>query len=172
MATAHDRPRRVEGETVVQGPDLTAFANLCTRLGQVVHPGDVVSLLEDAARILGAVGLVTWSWESRANVLKASFAYGYSDAVLGQLPSVRKDEDNAIASAFRLAKACIVDHGDRATGAVVVPLLAPNGCVGVLALELADGAEQREHMRALATILAAQLSTLVESVPLAEAVNA
>jgi hypothetical protein len=42
----------------------------------------------------------------------------------------------------------------------------------VLAVELRHGDEQREDVRALATILAAQLVTLVESAPLAEAVNA
>jgi hypothetical protein len=43
--------------------------------------------------------------------------------------------------------------------------------VGVFALELRDGGEQRESVRALATILAAQLASLVGSAPLAEAVN-
>jgi len=50
--------------------------------------------------------------------------------------------------------------------------MAPRGCVGVLALELRDGGEQRESVRALATVMAAQLAQLVGSAPIAEAVNA
>ena len=133
---------------------------------------DVAPLLEDAARILDAVGLVVWSWEPRARALEPSVAHGYSDAVLAQFPRVRRDSDNAIAAAFRSAETRIVDGAGQATGAVVVPLMAPRGCVGVLALELRDGGEQRESVRAMATIMAAQLANLIGSAPMAEAVNA
>jgi transcriptional regulator with XRE-family HTH domain len=62
---------------------------------------------------------------------------------------------------------------DGATGAVVVPLVRPGRCVGVLALELRDGGEQRQWVRALAGILAAQLATLVAAPAAAvEAVSA
>jgi hypothetical protein len=68
----------------------------------------------------------------------------------------------------------VVDGGDMTTGAVVVPLMTAGGCAGVLALELRQGGERLECVRAAATILAAQLATLIE-VPLladAEAVSA
>jgi hypothetical protein len=55
---------------------------------------------------------------------------------------------------------------------VVVPLLGPRGCVGVLALELLHGGERRDSVRALATIVAAQLATLFGSTPLAKTVTA
>jgi len=55
---------------------------------------------------------------------------------------------------------------------VVTPVMGPSRCIGVLALELRGGTEQRESVRALAMILAAQLATLVSAVPLAEAVSA
>jgi hypothetical protein len=152
--------------------DLSAAAQLCTSLGRVLDARDVGPLLEDAARILDAVGLVVWSWEPRARTLAPSLAHGYSAPVLAQLPRVRRDSDNAIASAFRSAEPRIVTGTGRATGAVVVPLMAPRGCVGVLALELQHGGEARESVRALAAILAAQLVGLVASPPLAEAVNA
>jgi hypothetical protein len=44
--------------------------------------------------------------------------------------------------------------------------------VGVLAVELRDGGEQRECVRAFAAILAAQLIAFVGSAPQAEAVSA
>ena len=50
-------------------------------------------------------------------------------------------------------------------------LLTPTGCAGVLALELRHGGERLECVRAAATILAAQLATLVSAPVLAEAVG-
>jgi transcriptional regulator with XRE-family HTH domain len=167
-----DRHSAVESVPASSGPDLVAAAHLCTSLGRVLDARDVAPLLEDAARILDAVGLIVWSWDPRARTLRPSLAHGYSDRVLAQLPKVRRDSDNAIAAAFRSAEPRIVDGAGRATGAVVVPLMAPRGCVGVLALELRDGGEQHESVRALATILAAQMANLAGSSPLAEAVNA
>jgi hypothetical protein len=170
--TVADRSVPVESEPVSPGPDLSAAAHLCTSLGRILDAREVAPLLEDAARILDAVGLIVWSWEPRASALRPSLAHGYSDAVLAHFPRVRRNADNAIAAAFRSAETRIVNGDGRATGAVVVPLMAPTGCVGVLALELRHGGEQRESVRALATILAAQLVNLVASAPLAEAVNA
>ena len=170
--TVLDRNSLVEDKPVGPDPELSAAAHLCTSLGRALDARDIAPLLEDAARILDAVGLVVWSWEPRARALEPSVARGYSDAVLAQFPRVRRDSDNAIAAAFRSAETRIVDSAGQATGAVVVPLMAPRGCVGVLALELRDGGEQRESVRAMATIMAAQLANLVGSAPMAEAVNA
>ena len=170
--TSPDHHSLIEDKPVSPEPELSAAAHLCTSLGRALDARDVAPLLEDAARILDAVGLVVWSWEPRARALEPSVAHGYSDAVLAKFPRVRRDSDNAIAAAFRSAETRIVDSAGQATGAVVVPLMAPRGCVGVLALELRDGGEQRESVRAMATIMAAQLANLVGSAPMAEAVNA
>jgi len=51
-------------------------------------------------------------------------------------------------------------------------LMTSMGCVGVLALELAGGGEQRDSVRALATIFAAQFATWIGVARLADAVNA
>jgi GAF domain-containing protein len=162
----------VRGKPVHTGHDLSAVAHLCTRLGRALAVRDVAPVLEDVARILDAVGLSLWLWHPPVSALRAVLAHGYSDQWLARLPVVRRDADNAIAAAFRSAETCIVNSGDVATGAVVVPLLTPGGCVGVLALELRHGGEQHESVRALTTILAAQLSMLFGSPPLVEAVSA
>jgi hypothetical protein len=162
----------VEPEPASPDTDLSAAADLCTSLGRVLDARDIAPLLEDAAKILDAVGLIVWSWEPRVRALEPAVAHGYSDAVLAQFPRVRRDSDNAIAAAFRSAETRIVDSAGQTTGAIVVPLMASRGCVGVLALELRDGDEQRESVRAMATIMAAQLANLVGSAPMAEAVNA
>ena len=143
------------------GPDLLAVAQLCTELGRVQETHEAAPLLEEAARILDAVGLIVWVWDSQATQLKPALAHGYSDKVLAQLPRVGRDTDNATAAAFRSAQTCVVNSGDLASGALVVPLMTPVGCVGVLAIELRQRSEQRESVRALTTIFAAQLATLV-----------
>jgi transcriptional regulator with XRE-family HTH domain len=155
-----------------EGVDFAAVAQLCTRLGRALDVSDVTPVLEDAAAVLRSIGLTLWVRDQLGFELEPVFAHGYSTETTAQLPRVSRDSDNAIARAFRTAEARVVDGGDMATGAVVVPLLTPTGCAGVLALELRHGSERLECVRAAATILAAQLSTLFGVPVLAEAVSA
>ena len=154
------------------GVDFAAVAQLCTRLARALDVCDVTPVLDEAAQVLRAVGLILWVGDRYGNELSPVFTHGYSLEMTAQLGSVSRDSDNAIARAFRSAEARVVDGGDVATGAVVVPLLTPTGCAGVLALELRHGGERLECVRAAATILAAQLATLVSAPALAEAVGA
>jgi hypothetical protein len=56
--------------------------------------------------------------------------------------------------------------GDTSTsGAIIVPLMTSDGCVGVLSAEMRAGAEKDESAQALSTIFAAQLATLVATPP-------
>jgi transcriptional regulator with XRE-family HTH domain len=151
-------------------PSLLAVSDLCTRMARLADRRGLPPLLGDATGILDAVGLIVWSWDSGAAILRASLANGYSDATVAQLPAVATDADNAVAAAFRSRAACVVPGGPGLTGAVAVPLMAPGGCVGVLAIEVQNGSEQLESVRACVAILAAQLAGLVGPVALAEAV--
>jgi hypothetical protein len=151
---------------------LSALAHLCTRLARVLDWRQLQPVLADAAAILDAPGLIVWSWDPRSGVLRPSLAHGYSDAVLSRLQMVRTDAANALAAAFRSGEPCVVEGGDGATGAVVVPLLTPGGCVGVLALELRSGRERLDTVRAFGQILAAQLSTLLDVTPARQAASA
>jgi hypothetical protein len=151
---------------------LATAAHLCTRLARASDWRDVDVALGGAARALDAVGLIVWAWDPRGNVLRPSLAQGYPPAVLARLPAVRIDEDHALAAAFRSVDTRIVDGSFDAHGAVVVPLIAARGCVGVFALELRGGRERDEAVRAFAALLAAQLVTLVDVTAVAEAVSA
>ena len=141
--------------------DLPGIADVCTRLACTASEGELRQVVADAARLLRAVGLIVWVWNPQANALLLGLSHGYDDEMLAQLSRVRVDADNAIAAAFRAAETRVVDSTDQATGAVVVPLLTPCGCAGVLAVELSAGVEQGPILVPVATILAAQLSTLV-----------
>jgi transcriptional regulator with XRE-family HTH domain len=141
-------------------PDFLAVAELCTEFGRVENTNEVQPLLQEAARILDAIGLIVWVWDALAEELRPALAHGYSDGVLAQLPTVRRDADNATAAAFRSAQTCAINGSDHASGALAVPLLTPAGCAGVLAIELQHGSEQTRSARAAATIFAAQLAQL------------
>ena len=150
-------------------PDLPAAARLCTGLGRAVTTDVVESLLPEAARILDAAGLIVWIWDPKASGLKPAMAHGYPFKMLAQLPAVTRDADNATAAAFRAAQTCVVRGDDRFRGAVVVPMMTPDGCAGVLAVELKNGREQTESVHALASLIAAQLARSIPAERSAEA---
>ncbi len=152
-------------------PDFLAAAHLCTKLGRVDETRAAAPLLQEAARILDAVGLIVWVWDPQATELTPALAHGYSEKVLAQVPKVRRDADNATAAAFRSAQTCVVNGSNLASSALVVPLMTPVGCAGVLAVELQHGCAQRESVRALVTIFAAQLARLVGAVRPTSAVD-
>ena len=133
-------------------------------MGRVESPSEVQPLLQEAARILDAVGLIVWVWDAVAEELRPALAHGYSDRVLAQLPTVRRDADNATAAAFQSAQPCAISASDHSSGALVVPMLTPAGCAGVLAIELQHGSEETRSVRAVATIFAAQLAQLIGDV--------
>lgn len=141
--------------------DFSRIAHLCTRLACAQESEDVMSALDDASNVLDAVGLILWIPESMGAALMPAFARGYPDEMLAQLPRVPTSATNAVAEAFRTRSTCVVNANDGGTGALVAALATPTGCSGVLAIELREGAERREEVRAAVTILAAQLSTLM-----------
>jgi Helix-turn-helix domain/GAF domain len=143
-------------------PDLLAVADLCTELGRVDSATELAPLLHEAARILDAVGLIIWVWDPMIAELRAALAHGYSDKVLAQLPTVRRDAHNATAAAFRSVQTCAIDAVNGSPGALAVPMITPIGCMGVLAIELHQNSEQTGAVRALATIFAAQLAGWID----------
>jgi transcriptional regulator with XRE-family HTH domain len=139
--------------------DLAAVAHVCTELGRVRDPRAAGPLVEAATRALGAVGLIVWIWDPLREMLAPTLAHGYADDLLAKLPPLRRDADNATAACFRSGESRTVAGTRVASGALVVPLLAPAGCVGTLSVELRDGGERKESVRAIAEIFAAQLAT-------------
>jgi transcriptional regulator with XRE-family HTH domain len=152
-------------------PALAEVADLCTRVARVSNLTQLEPRLADAVRMLNAVGAVLWTWERHKKALRARVSCGYAEDVLARFPVVGRDADNAIGVAFRSGKIAVVDGGDGETGAIAVPLLGPDGCVGVLALEVRHGDERNDVLHAIASIVAAQVVSLCVSPALAEAVN-
>jgi transcriptional regulator with XRE-family HTH domain len=144
-------------------PDLQTAARLCTELGKLDDMSQLPSLLDGVAGIFNAVGLIVWLWDPQLSRLRPSWAHGYSEEALAQLPRVGREGNNATAAAFRSARTCVVRGSERTSGAVTAPLLTPDGPTGVLAMELRHGTEQRDSVRALVTIFAAQLATVIRA---------
>jgi hypothetical protein len=140
---------------------LDAVATLCTEFGRARSRDEILLLLEDSTRALDATGLIVWLWDEASDALRPALVHGYSDQVLAHLPTVRRDADNATAEAFRSAMPCEVTASAHATGALVVPLLIPEGCAGVLAVELQPGIQAPGVVRALATVMGAALAQFV-----------
>lgn len=136
-------------------PDLLAAARICTELGRVEHGRQVLPLLREAAGILDAKGVIVWVWDALAEELRPAVAHGYPTRVLSQLSGLKRDADNATADAFRSAEPRAI------SGALVVPMLTPAACAGVLAIELSHAGQPAPAVMAIATFLAAMLAQMV-----------
>ena len=138
-----------------------AVAQVCTGIASVGHASELQPLLQEAATILDATGLIVWLWDATTEELRPALVVGYSEKVLAQLPTVNRDADNPTAAAFRSGQPCIIGGGSQGGGALVVPLVEADGCAGVLAMEFQDGREQSPSVHAASMIFAAAMSQLV-----------
>jgi len=148
---------------------LAATAKWCAGLNRARDAHELALLLEQAASMLEASGVVVWIGNVAGTSLRPVLAYGYSPEALVNLPHVARTEDNAAAAAYRTSRLQIVlARPGSTTGAIAAPLVTPDGCFGALTAEIKNGGEMLDATQALATILAAQLGTvLVDSVSMA-----
>jgi hypothetical protein len=153
-------PARPAARPSARQLDLAATAELCSALARVVEPRELPALLERAATILDAAGLVVWMPDGPGGALRPALAHGYSPLVVTRMGTLPVDADNATAVAFRTMSAQIVPAEAGANGAVVAPLVTAEGCSGVMAVEL-NGSSDAEQARAAAAIITAQLATLI-----------
>lgn len=149
--------------------DLQAAASLCTELTRVADARELTPLLERTASLLGATGTIVWMVEADGHALRPILAHGYSPQALSRIGSISCDDDYATAVAFRKASLEVVKGHAGAPGAIIAPMLTSAGCIGVMTAEIADGMEGDAARHALATLLAAQLSTLVAMEPVSQA---
>ena len=164
--TAAD-PDNSSPSTIV--PDLTMTAQLCTDLGRVSASDQLDALLSRAGDLLNASGLIVWVRDSSGHALHPATGHGYAPQILSRLGRVACDGESATATAYRTARLQIVSGGANEPGAMAVPLVSSaidtGRCVGVLSAEVRHGWEASNAVQATATILAAQLATLVAADP-------
>jgi hypothetical protein len=139
-------------------PGLKAAAALCTEMGRVKDVQGLTMALGHAADAMDASGLVVWLGDARGADLKPVAAHGYSSETLTRMPAVPRSASNAAAAAYRGGTLQIVlARPGSSSGAVVAPLLSPDGCIGALTAEIRSGGETSDSAQALAAIFAAQL---------------
>lgn len=147
------------------GPDLQAAADVCTAIGQLTSSEDLPRLLQQAATVLDASGMVIWM--AAGEELFAAAAFGYPPQVIQRLGPINRSAVNATAAAWRSGKLQAVSGGHDTRGALAAPMLGPDRCVGVLAAEVGVGQDGDATRRAIATMFAAQLAAALAAWPAA-----
>ena len=160
---APDTSPAESGDTRQPVPDLRVAANLCTDLAKVTHTSELPALLARAATLLNATGVIVWVLDSSGHALRPAIGHGYTTRALARMGSLPEDGDNATAAAYRTARLQVVEGDETTSGALAVPLLTADSCVGVLAAELREGWESSEAVQATVAITAAQLATLLSA---------
>jgi hypothetical protein len=147
-------------------PVLKAMADLATEFGRVRDSEELTRLLARAADMMDASGLVVWVGNASGADLRPALAHGYAPAVLARMPSVPRSGDNAAAAAYRTGSMQLVlSHPGGASGAIVAPILAADGCVGALSAEIKGGGETSEAIQALSSLVAAHLAGVLAATP-------
>jgi hypothetical protein len=152
-------------EPVIAAPpvDLTATAALCEQIQRLTDITALPVILERAAGLLDARGIIIWM--AAGEELFAVTAYGYESAVIARLPPIPRSAENATATAWRSGDLRTVAAYDSSLGAVVAPMFGPERCIGVLAAELRNGRETDAATRAVTAILASQLAGVLAAWP-------
>lgn len=141
--------------------ELQSLAAVCTDLARLSDTTLLPEILERAAAALNASGLVLWIVDANGTTLQPIATHGYPASVVSRMGSLNLDGQNATVAAFRTGLLQTVSAGSGTHGAIAVPLLSPAGCRGVLSAEVRHDAEKQPARLAAASIVAAQLATLV-----------
>ncbi|SRR6266567_6920334 len=141
--------------------NLDSVASLCVDLAKVADVRALPPLLERAAAVLDASGIVVWIADPDGRELAPILVHGYPPQLANRLVTLTRDAQNVTAAAFRTGLLQTVKGDAVSNGAVAAPLVAVGGCVGVMAAEMQHGGEQQESLLSAARIIAAQLATLV-----------
>jgi hypothetical protein len=141
--------------------NLRDAAELCGDLARVLDERDVPVLLERAANVLDASGVILWVADPDTGRLQPMLTHGYGDRLLRRLGTLDVDADNVTSLAFRSMRPQQVSgHNGSSAGALAVPLVTAHGCTGVLAAEVRDVRLGPDAL-ALARIIAAQFATII-----------
>jgi hypothetical protein len=158
-----DAPRHV-------APMIKDASEICTEFGRVADQGDLVKVLGRAADLMDASGLVVWMGNTSGSDLRPAVAHGYAPQALAKMPAVPKSANNAAAAAYRTgALQIVLARPGTASGALVAPLLTPDGPIGALSAEIKGRGETSDATQALEVLFAAQLASVLAPLTIAEA---
>jgi len=141
--------------------DLAQVATLCADLARLADTRTLPSLLERAAGVLDASGVVLWIADPDGRELSPIVVHGYPPHLATRMGTILRDAENVTAAALRTGLTQTMKADAISNGAIAVPLVSSGGCVGVMAAEVKNGGEQHGALLAAAAVIAAQLATLV-----------
>ncbi len=154
-------PPRISPAPAAPVPNLESVASVCSELARVSDTGSLPAILQRTAEALDATGIVLWVIDPEGKELSPIVSHGYPPTLLARMGTIGRDADNVTAAAFRTGLLQVVSGDERSSGAIAAPLVNPGGCIGVMSAELRHEGEKQPVRRAVATIVAAQLATLV-----------
>jgi hypothetical protein len=147
--------------------DLQSAADVCTAIGRLASAKDLPRLLQQVAEVMNASGVVVWM--AAGDELFAAAAFGYPPQVMQKLGPINRVAVNATAAAWRTSALQTVSSEGAERGALAAPMLGPDRCIGVLAVEVSAGREGDAATRAVTTLVAAQLAAALAGWPAASA---
>jgi hypothetical protein len=147
--------------------NLETAADVCTAIGRLTNADDLPQLLQQAARAIDASGVVVWM--AAGDELFPAAAFGYPPHVIQKLGPLHRSAINATAAAWRSGTLQIVPGTQNDRGALAAPMLGPDRCIGVLAVEVGIGDDGNPTARAVTTMFAAQLAAALAGWPAASA---
>ena len=141
--------------------DLEQMAAVCGDLARLADTRALPALLERTAAVLDASGIVLWIADPDGRELSPIVVHGYPPHLATRMGTILRDAENVTAAALRTGLTQTMKADSISSGAIAVPLVSSGGCVGVMAAEMKNGGEQHDALLAAATVIAAQLATLV-----------
>jgi hypothetical protein len=153
---------------VLPALDLVPAAELCAEIARADSGEALAALVERAAGVIGASGVVVWL-AGGDNELVPVLAHGYGPHARGLLGTLPLSEENVTTRAWHSGAVQGVDGDGRSRAALAAPMFQGARRTGVLSVELIDGVKPDALPRALTSILAAQFATAVSPQPEAAA---
>ena len=143
--------------------DFGSVAEVCTDLARMADASALPAALERIANTLDARGIIVWL--GAGEELFVAAAHGYRDDVVSRIGPIARSAENPTVEAWRTGQLRVVPSSPMAFGAIVAPLFRPDGCFGVLAAEVRHQREHDASIQAVATMIAAQLSSILAAGP-------
>jgi hypothetical protein len=145
------------------GLSLGPAASLCSDIARADSAADLETLVERAATVLDAKGIVVWL-KGRHDELVPAIAHGYGPHALARIGVLPLADLTLTTRAWHAGELQVVSGDGRTRAALAAPMFQGAQATGVFAVELSTR-EASADARALAGILAAQFAGAVTPLP-------
>jgi hypothetical protein len=144
--------------------DLVPAAELCADIARADSGEALAALVDRAADVIGAAGIVVWL-EGGEEGLVPALTHGYGPQARTLLGALPLSEENVTTRAWHSGQLQWVEGDSQSRAALAAPMFQGPRRTGVLAVELTNGSAAGPLPRALTSILAAQFATALSPQP-------